>query len=107
MAQQRSSPTEVELIPLDCEKTQPKLRNIYISVWISREVDEQFGRRARPILLSTLFGLASAAAVVLFVALALISVPLVGVLSAVALFAIMRHAQFRRVRAALVRGKRT
>jgi Flp pilus assembly protein TadB len=89
------------------EKTQPKLRDIYISVWISREVDEQSGRRARPILLCTLYGLASAVAVVLFVVLALISVPLVGVLSAVALFAVMRHAQFRRVRSALVRGKRT
>ena len=42
---------------------------------------------------------------VLFVALALILIPLVGVLSVVAMFAIIRHAQFRRVRTALVRGK--
>ena len=49
--------------------------------------------------------LASAAAVLLFVALALITIPMVGVLSVVAMFAIIRHAQFRRVRTALVRGK--
>jgi hypothetical protein len=52
-----------------------------------------------------LFGLASAAAVLLFVALALITIPMVGVLSVVAMYAIIRHAQFRRVRTALARGK--
>ncbi len=57
------------------------------------------------ILLSGLFGVASATAVLLFVALALMSIPLVGVLSVVAMFAIIRHAKFHRVRTALVRGK--
>jgi hypothetical protein len=112
MEQQPSAPSEerrseLELIPPGREQTKPKVSDIYVSVGISREVDEQSGRRVRPILLSALVGLASAAAVVLFVALALISIPLVGVLSAVAMFAIMRHAQFRRIRTALVRGKRT
>jgi hypothetical protein len=37
--------------------------------------------------------------------LALISIPLVGDLSVVAMFAIIRHAQFRRVRTALGRSK--
>jgi hypothetical protein len=91
--------SEPELITPGQEQTQPKLSDIYVSVWISR----QPGRR--PILLSALFGLASAAAVLLFVALALITIPMFGVLSVVAMFAIIRHAQFRRVRTALVRGK--
>jgi hypothetical protein len=93
--------SEPELITPGQEQTQPS--DIYVSFWLSREVDEQAGRRA--ILLSALFGLASAAAVLLFVALALITIPIVGVLSVVAMFAIIRHAQFRRVRTALARGK--
>ena len=97
--------SEQELIPPGQEPTQPKLSDVYISVWTSREVDERPGRWVHSILLSALFGLASAAAVLLFVALALISIPLVSVLSVVAMFAIIRHAQFRRVRTALVRGK--
>jgi hypothetical protein len=97
--------SEPELIPPGLEQTQPKLSDIYISVWTSREVDELPGRRVRPILLSALFGLASAAAVLVFVALELITIPLVGVLSVVAMFAIIRHVQSRRVRTALVRGK--
>ena len=108
---QRPSPTseerrsEPELIPPGQEQTQPKLNDFYISVWRSREVDEGPGRRVRPILLSALFGFVSAAAILLFVVSALITIPLVGVLSVVAMFSIIRHAQFRRVRAALVRGK--
>ena len=97
--------SEPELIPPAQVQTQPKLSDIHISVWTSREVDEQPGRRVRPIVLSALFGSASAAAVLLFVASALITFPLVGVLSVVAMFAVIRHAQFRRVRTALVRGK--
>ena len=95
--------SELELITPGQEQTRPKFSDVYVSVWISREVDEQAGRRA--ILLSALFGLASAAAVLLFVALALITIPMVGVLSVVAMYAIIRHAQFRRVRTALARGK--
>ena len=60
--------SELELIPPGQEQTQPKVSDIYISVWTSREVDEQPGRRVHSILLSALFGLASAAAVLLFVA---------------------------------------
>jgi hypothetical protein len=97
--------SEQNPIPLGQEQTQPKLSNVYISVWTSREVDERPARRVRSILLSALFGLGSAAAVILLVALALISIPLVGVLSVVAMFAIIRHAQFRRIRTVLVRGK--
>jgi Flp pilus assembly protein TadB len=85
---------------------EPKLADVYISVRISREADES-GRGIGLIVRSALFGLALAAAVVVLVALALLSSPLVGFLSAVAMFAIIRHAQFRRLRAALVRGKRT
>jgi Flp pilus assembly protein TadB len=92
-----------ELIPPEQEQPQPKVTDIYISVWT--EVDERPGRRVRSFVLSALFGLASAAAVLLFVALALITIPMVGVLSVVAMFAIIRHAQFRRVRTALARGK--
>jgi hypothetical protein len=91
--------SEPELITPGQEQTRPKFSDVYVSVWISREA----GRRA--ILLSALFGLASAAAVLLFVALALITIPMVGVLSVVAMYAIIRHAQFRRVRTALARGK--
>jgi hypothetical protein len=80
-----------------------ELSDIDISVSISREVDARPGKRVRRIVLSALFGLASAA--ILFVALALITIPMVGVLSVVAMFAIIRHAQFRRVRTALVGGK--
>jgi Flp pilus assembly protein TadB len=97
--------SEPELIPSGQKQTQPKVSDIYISVWTSREVDEQPGRWVHSILLFALFGLASAAAVLLFVASALISFPLVGLLSVVAMFAIIRHVQFRRVRTALVRGK--
>jgi hypothetical protein len=97
--------SEPELIPPSQEQKQPKASDIYISVWTSREVDEHPGRRVRSMILSALFGLASAAAVLLLVVLALIALPLVGVLSVVAMFAIIRHVQFRRVRTALVRGK--
>jgi Flp pilus assembly protein TadB len=96
--------SEEELIPLGQEQTQSKLSSVYMSFWTSREVDEGPARRVRSILLSALFGLASAAVVLLFVALALVSIPLVGVLSALAMFAVIRRAQFRRVRTALVRG---
>jgi hypothetical protein len=82
-----------------------ELSDIDISVSISREVDARPGKQVRRIVLSALFGLASAAAILLFVALALITIPMVGVLSVVAMFAIIRHAQFRRVRTALVGGK--
>ncbi len=94
-----------ELVPPGQEQTQPKVSDIYISIWTSREVDERPGRRVHSFVLSALFGLASAAVVLFFVALALTSFPLVGVLSVVAMFAIIRHAQFRRIRTALVRGK--
>ena len=97
--------SEPELITPGQEQTQPKLSDIYVSVWISREVDEQPGRRIHSFVLSALFGLALAAAVLLFVVLALITIPMVGVLSVVAMFAIIRHAQFRRIHTALVRGK--
>jgi Flp pilus assembly protein TadB len=97
--------SEQKLIPPGQEQTQPNSRDVCISVWISREVDERPGRRVRSILLSALFGLGAAATVLLFVALALISFPLVAVLSVVAMFAIIRHTQFRRVRTALVRSK--
>jgi hypothetical protein len=96
---------EPELIPPAQEQTQPKLNTLYISAWISREVDEQHGRRVRPILLSAFLGLVSAGAILLFVALALMTFPMVGFLSAMAMFAIIRHVQFRRVRTALVCGK--
>ena len=106
MKQQPSTPSderrsELELVPLDREEPQPNVRDIYISVRISREANAQAGAWAWAILLSTLFGLALAVAVVL-----LISVPLVGVFSVVAMFAIVRYAQFRRVRTALARRKR-
>src|SRR5262245_236924 len=64
---------------------EPKLADVYISVRISREADES-GRGVGLIIRSALFGLASAAAVVVLVALALLSSPLVGFLSAVAMF---------------------
>jgi len=97
--------SELELIPPGQEQTQPKVSDIYISaVWTSREVDEQPGRRVHSFVRSALFGLASATAVLLFVALALISFPLVGVVSVVAMFTIFRHVQFRRLRTALARG---
>jgi Flp pilus assembly protein TadB len=102
--ERRSEPAVIEP---GHEQAQPKLSDAYVSFWISRESDDQPGRRVRPILLAALFGLASAAAVVVLVALALMSSPLVGFLSAVAMFAIIRHAQFRRVRRVLVRGERS
>jgi Flp pilus assembly protein TadB len=80
--------SEQELIPPGQEQTQPKSSDAYISVWTSRKVDKRPGRRVHSILLSALFGVASAAAVLLFVALALMSIPLVGILSVVAMFAI-------------------
>ena len=111
MKQQPSTPSderrsELELIPPRGKETQPNFREIHISVGISRGVDARGGAWARAIVLSALFGLASAAVVILFVALALISAPLVGVFSAVAMFAIVRYVQFRRVRTALARRKR-
>ena len=98
--------SELELIPPRGKETQPNFREIRISVGISRGVDARRGAWARAIVLSALFGLTSAAVVVLFVALALISAPLIGVFSAFAMFAVVRHAQFRRVRTALARRKR-
>ena len=111
MKQQPSTPSderrsELELIPSRGKETQLNCRTIYISVGISRGVDARDGAWARATVLSALFGLASAAVVILFIVLALILAPLVGVFSAVAMFAIVRHAQFRRVRTALARGKR-
>jgi hypothetical protein len=98
--------SELELVPPDGKELRPNFRDIYISIWISRGVDLRAGAWARAIVLSALFGLASAAAVILFVALLLISAPLLGVFSAVAMFAVVRHAQFRCIRTALARGKR-
>ena len=112
MEQQPSSPSEerrsgMELPPAGQEQREPKSRDIYVSLWMLRETDEQSRRQVHPILLSALFGLAAAAAIVLIVALALMWSDLAGFLLAVAMFAIIRHAQFRRVRSALVHGKRT
>jgi hypothetical protein len=98
--------SELELIAPRGKETQPNCRTIYNSVGISRGVSARDGAWARAIVLSALFGLASAAVIILFIALALIFAPLVGIFSAVAMFAIVRHAQFRRVRTALARGKR-
>jgi hypothetical protein len=97
--------SEVDSISPGQEQAQPEARDVYVSVWLSREVDKR--SRVRSILLSALLGLASAVAVVLFVALLLNSSPLAGFLAAVAMFAVIRHAQFRRLRSALLRGKRT
>lgn len=109
MEEQRRGPGEehrsgMEVIPPAQEQAEPTVRESYISVWISREVDSR--TRARSILLSALIGLASAVAVALFLALALTSGPLGGALAAVALFAAIRHAQFRRARRALRRANR-
>jgi Flp pilus assembly protein TadB len=110
MKQKPSAPSEkrsseVEFIPPGQEQTQPKVSDIYVSVWTSQRFDEQSGRQVRTILFSALFGLALAVAFV-FVALALTVNPLLGVLIPVAMFAVIRHAQFRRLRTALARGKR-
>ncbi|MCL2385605.1 MAG: hypothetical protein FWC84_07240 [Alphaproteobacteria bacterium] len=97
---------EPEFISPDEKETQPNFRDVHISVWFSREVDPRPGAGARAMILSALVGLAWAAVVIFVVALLLISAPLVGVFSAVVMFGVVRHAQFRRFRTALARGKR-
>jgi|SRR5579885_60355 hypothetical protein len=88
------------------DQTQPTSSGAYVSFLLSREADELSGRGLRPVLSSALLGFAPAAAVVLSVALALMWSDLAGFLSAAALFAAIRHAQFRRARRKLARGGR-
>src|SRR5215831_3937381 len=70
--------SEPEVIPPGHEQAQPKSSDAYVSFWISWEPDGQPGRRVGPILRSALYGIASATAVVILVALVLMSSPLVG-----------------------------
>lgn len=107
MEQQPSGPSEERgagtgLVPAGQEQPGPKVRDIYVSVWLSPEVDKRSGCRVPSILVD----LTLTAAIVLIVALALAASEWAGFFLAVAMFAIIRHAQFGRVRSALARGKR-